>query len=193
MNSEISEDHLSDFCASYNLKSLIKESTCFKNPNNPSCIDLILTNRARCFQNSCAIETGLSDFHKLAITVMKMTFKKMPPKIITYRNYKYFSSNEVSNDLTSRLNCPDWLAMPNDNFNNLVLSTLNDHAPLKQRSVRANDSPFVTKELRKEFMKRSRLKNRFHRNPNDISKHSELNAIDVFPWSKSQKNLIMKV
>ena len=35
------------------LKSVIKEPTCYKNPNNPSCIDLILTDKPRSFQHSC--------------------------------------------------------------------------------------------------------------------------------------------
>ena len=38
-----------DFCESYKLKSLIKQPTCFKNPENPSCIDLFLTNRPQVF------------------------------------------------------------------------------------------------------------------------------------------------
>ena len=45
-----------------NLYSLIKQPTCFKNPENPSCIDLILTNKPNSFQTKCVIETGLSDF-----------------------------------------------------------------------------------------------------------------------------------
>ena len=36
---------------SLNLTSLIKEPTCYKNPDNPSCIDLILTNKPFSFQN----------------------------------------------------------------------------------------------------------------------------------------------
>ena len=67
--------------------------TCFKNLDNPSRIYLILTNCSRSFQNSGAIETGLSDFHKLVVTVMKTTFKKSKPKIITYRSYKSFSND----------------------------------------------------------------------------------------------------
>ena len=65
---------MSEFCGVYNLKSLIREPTCYKNPENPSCIDLILTNGPFNFQNSCVFETGLSDFHKIAVTVMKMHF-----------------------------------------------------------------------------------------------------------------------
>ena len=33
-------------------KKLSKEPTCFKNPNNPSCIDLFLTNTIRSFQET---------------------------------------------------------------------------------------------------------------------------------------------
>ena len=55
----------------YNVKNLIKEPTCFKNPLNPSSIDVILTNRGGRFQCSRAIETGLSDHHKLTISSKK--------------------------------------------------------------------------------------------------------------------------
>ena len=37
------------FSDTYNLKSLIKKPTGHKNPNKPSCIDLILTNKPRSF------------------------------------------------------------------------------------------------------------------------------------------------
>ena len=51
-NSEMSEDARNTFCITYNLECLICESTCFKNIDNPICIDLILTNKAFCFQNT---------------------------------------------------------------------------------------------------------------------------------------------
>ena len=43
--------------------SMINKPTCYKNPEKPSCVDLILTNCTRSFQNSCVIETELSDFN----------------------------------------------------------------------------------------------------------------------------------
>ena len=42
-NAQVSDKKLDTFCSIWNLKRLGKESTCFKNPNNPSCIDLFLT------------------------------------------------------------------------------------------------------------------------------------------------------
>ena len=68
-------------------------------PKNPSCIDLILQNSQRSFQNSCAIETGLSDFHRMTVTVMKASFQKLQPKSIHYRNYKFFCNESYWNEL----------------------------------------------------------------------------------------------
>ena len=60
-NSTMSDVPMKNFCELYNLENLIKEPTCYKNPNNPSSIDVILTNNKNSFQNSMATETGLSD------------------------------------------------------------------------------------------------------------------------------------
>lgn len=42
-----------------------------------------------------------------------------------------------------------------------LLSRFDKHAPMKQKYVRANESPFMTKTLKKEIMNRSRLKNKY--------------------------------
>ena len=51
----------------------------FKNPENPTCIDLILVNKPLSFKDTYVIETGLSYFHKMMVAVMKMHFPKMKP------------------------------------------------------------------------------------------------------------------
>ena len=50
------------------------------NIENPRCIDLIITNREKKFQNTMVIETGLSDFHNMAVTILKTSFTKQQPK-----------------------------------------------------------------------------------------------------------------
>ena len=62
-NVGIDEPQMKSFCETYNLTGLIKHPTCFKNPDNPTCIDLILTKVPRTFQSTSVIERGLSDFH----------------------------------------------------------------------------------------------------------------------------------
>ena len=81
-NIGIDEPHINVFCETYNLKNLIKQPTCYKNPHNPTCIDLILTNNPRTFQSTCVTEIGLSDFHLMTLTFMRKTFKKQRTRII---------------------------------------------------------------------------------------------------------------
>ena len=68
--------------------NLVKQNTCYKTPENPSCVDLILTNYHKSSQNINVFETGLSDFHKMAVSVLKSNFPKQKPNIVSYRNYK---------------------------------------------------------------------------------------------------------
>ena len=92
------------FGENYKLRNLIKEPTCFKNPENPTCIDLILTNKPLSFKNTYVIETGLSDFHKMIVAVMKMHFHKMKPQVVSYRKYKDFHNETFLDSLRHELN-----------------------------------------------------------------------------------------
>ena len=74
LNSCILDISVKEFCKTYKFLSLIEEATCFKHSENPPCIDLVLTNKHFSFQQSGAIETGLSDFRKMVLTMMKMHF-----------------------------------------------------------------------------------------------------------------------
>ena len=49
------------------------------------------------------------------------------------------------------------------------MNIFNKHVPIKLKYVRANDGPFVNKELRKEVMTRSNLKNICNRDKSDAS------------------------
>ena len=59
----MTNNYLEEFCASYNLRNLIRQPTCFKNPDNPTLFDHILTNHPKCFYSSSVYKTGLSDFN----------------------------------------------------------------------------------------------------------------------------------
>ena len=81
-NLELENRDMEEFFKNYNLESLIEVLTCYENPNNPSCIDLILTSSQRSFQSPCAKETGLSDFHRMTVTFMKASLRKLKSKVI---------------------------------------------------------------------------------------------------------------
>ena len=131
-NAEMCEDEMQLFCTTYNLKHLADKPTCFKNIENTSCIDLILTNKSLSFQNTSVIETGLSDFHKLTITTMKCNFQKQIPKVINYRNYKHFDNERFKNDLGNELIIKGLRNIECHDFESLFLNILNRHAPLKK-------------------------------------------------------------
>ena len=161
-NSEPSEELIGTFCSSYNLYNLVKEKTCFKGP--PKCYDLILTNLKHNFQNTSAITSGFSDFHKMTITVLKTEFVKADPIQINYRDYKNYNSLEFNNEVRYKLNSDDTCFKNYDKFQNVLRKVLDKHAPLKKKYLRANNSPFMTKPLRKLIMNRSRCKNAYFKN-----------------------------
>ena len=98
-NAQTTNHYLSLFLYQRNLWSIVKDSMCFKNFSNPSCIDLFLINRTLLFQHTLIVSSGLSYFHKLALTVLKIAFSKNKPSEILHRNYKYFSSQNFNDEI----------------------------------------------------------------------------------------------
>ncbi len=182
-NSEMSEDSMINFSQIYNLKNLVKDATCYKNPSNPSCIDLMLTNRYRSFLSTVVVETGLSDFHQMTLTALKTTFKKNPPKCMAYRDFKNYSNEVFQYELISMLNRYDINNISFDLLDATLVELVNKHAPLKYKYIRANQGAFMNKDLRKAIMLRSRLKNIFHR----------INTVEAKIAYKKQRNLCTKL
>ena len=162
-NAEETDEYLQNFLNTYSMKKLVKEPTCYKTETQ-RCIDLILTNRNQSMQHTTAIETGLSDFHKMVVTVLKTTFPKQGPSIINYRSYKNFDQTSFKQDLRIELDNVDTSNINYGAFETAFDKVLNEHAPLKKKYVRANDAPFMTKALRKAVMLRTRLRNKYNQN-----------------------------
>ena len=162
-NVEIEEANMKSLCENFNLKSLIKQPTCCKNPIKPTCIDLILTNVPCMFQSTCVIETGMSNFHLTTVKVMRKTFKKIRPTVINYRSCKHFSNetfgfsqiNNLSNEVF--VNNDDRL----EKFCKTKMDTLNSFAPIKMKYASGHQMHFITKSLSKEIIARSRLRNKY--------------------------------
>ena len=152
-NSQPDDNVLKEFLDLLDFKNLVKEPSCNKNPHNPRLIHLIITNRPKMFQNTINVETGLSVFHMTTVTVLKTSYKKCKPNIISYRGYKHFSNESFRCGLMPLL-CNERLSnkMSNDNFIEIVDNILLRHLPLRYKYVRANDCPFMNKELRKAAM-----------------------------------------
>ena len=164
------ESHMETFCESYGLKNL-KVTTCHKSPQNPSYIDLILTNSSLSFQSSGVIETGLSNFHKM-ITVMKTTFQKLDPKIIYYRDYQKYNNYSFRQVLLSTLIMENVnLSNSQQKFIDIYMKSLDKFPPRKKKYSTGNNMPFLDKLLSRAHMKRTRLKNCY------LKKRSEQNRL----------------
>ena len=103
-NADESELCLLQFRFEMNAKSIVKKPTCFKSLSNPSCIDIVITNSYSNFQNTKAILTGLSDFHKMVVSVLKHTFPRYAPKELVYRDYKNFDRVILKRELEDKQN-----------------------------------------------------------------------------------------
>ena len=155
---------MNNFCESYNLSSLIRESAYYK---NPSCMDLFLTNSPNSFQNSGVVETGLSDFHRMIVTVMKTSFQRLTPKIRHYRDYSNCDKNMFRVSLFNELSKINIEAIDLNKFTTVCIDTLNSHAPSKKKYIRGNHLRFMNEELLKEIMLRTRLWDNFLRYRSD--------------------------
>ena len=117
------------------------------------------------------IETGLSDFHKMCITVTKMYYSEHKHSIIRFRKFKDFNNDgftkEIKTFLSRSLNEE---TIPFQALRESVNATLEKHAPSKVRYTRANQAPYMNKKLSKEIMKRSRLRNKFLNTKSDLDR-----------------------
>ena len=116
---------------------------------------------------SMALETGISDHHKMIMTIFRSTFAKGKPKTFYYRCYKKFNLEQFQMELKEKLD-----EISNNSFDIFLeefKTCLDKFAPLKEKKIRFNNSIFMTKSLRKAIMLRSQLKKKFNNNKSELN------------------------
>ena len=95
----------------------------------------------------------------MVLTVLKTTYPKAAPRVITYRDYSSYHATDFAKDLQRNLD----LIQEGDYqpFEDVFVNTLQSRHPLKQKTIRANHKSYVTKEMRKGIMNRSRLQSAY--------------------------------
>ena len=94
---------LRDICDVYDLKNTVHGPTCFKG-ENPTLLDVFLTNKPNSFCNFINIDTGISDFHNLTGSSQKSMLLNRtdalshigPWNILTRRNLQEISAPYLS-------------------------------------------------------------------------------------------------
>ena len=79
------------------------------------------------------MKTGLSNFHKLEVTILKMYLPNNQPKINTYRDYKNFDNSRFSEELLSEIKKLGPLNKNISIFYNICIAVLEKYAPEKRK------------------------------------------------------------
>ena len=171
INHDMFKDNiLHDLCDVYDLKNVIRGPTCFKG-ENPTLLDVFLTNKPSSFCNCINIDTGISDFHNLTGVISKLHAPQANRRRITYRSMKHFDHEDFNRDLS---NVPFHVCDIFDDVDDiawaqqhLLSSVINIHAPLKQRYLRANQVPYMNGQLRKAIHQRNMWRNKHFKDKRD--------------------------
>jgi exonuclease III len=160
-------DCFSCFMNAYSLKNLVCEPTCFKSINNPSIIDVIITNtpaRIASHLNTCV---GISDFHNLVCAATKMHAPKNLARKIMYRSYRKFNNDAFVRDLSYApldvCNVFDDVDDAMWAYDTLLNDVLNEHAPVKSKMLRRPQLPYMNGELRRAINVKAMLRRKFNK------------------------------
>ena len=122
----------------------------------------MISNKEKCFKSATTNDTGLSDFDKMVLVVLKKKIENAK-----YRDYRNFDGNSFRCAL--RLELSKISTHSYSSFKKVFLETLNDHAPLKQKTARANHALHMMKTLRKAMTHRTQLETKYRKQPTDIN------------------------
>ena len=138
-----------DFALRYGLNQLVSKPTRVTE-NSSTIIDLILVSNMHRIVQCDVLDSSLSD-HNLVFCVIKGGVKKLPSKNIEYRSFKNFHEEAFIRDLGA----VPWNSVESfDNIDDAVflwerlfIGVADQHAPIKTKRVKANQSPWISPKL----------------------------------------------
>ena len=131
-NMTIENKNLEIFMNLSNSEYLIKKPTCFQS-KNPSCIDLILTNKRDFSKCSNVLEVGISGHRSSNITTLKSQLVKGNAKTKLYCDYSGFNMHNFKAGLDDKLKSD--IEAEYSNFQNIFIPDLNIYAPAKKKKI----------------------------------------------------------
>ncbi len=153
-------------CENFNLTQVIKEPTCFKG-ENPTLIDVMLFSEKRSCLKTSVYPCPLSDFHHFINGVIRVNMPRTTTRKVIYRSYKHFDSQAFGSELREApfhvgeiLNVDSHMEF----FQDLFLSVLDRHAPLKCKTIRTRQCPHMTPEWKSTIYSRNMAYNTYRKN-----------------------------
>ena len=105
VNFLLNSNQLTDICDTYDLRQTVKGPTCFKSVENPSLLDVLLTNCPKSLTKPINLSLGISDFHNYVSAATRINCPSNEPKIIYYRSFKNFDNDTYLEDLREEPFC----------------------------------------------------------------------------------------
>ena len=101
----------------------------------------------------------------MIITTFRSSYTHEQPQNIIHKNYKNFNVQHFLNDLETNLTLEEQAStcISYDKLTKIFKETTDKHVPQKKPKIRGNQAPFLTKELSKQIMKRSKFKNLYYK------------------------------
>ena len=143
---------LTDIMNVHGCRNIVTKSTCFKS-KVATLIYVVFFKVFKRLQHITCIDCDLSDFHHMVCFAIKMYALIIKKRHIIYRSYKHFIEQTYIQDLSyipfqvceifDRVDDAYWFSQSS------IRQVLDDHAPLKKRTVRNNQIPYMNCQLRK--------------------------------------------
>ena len=168
--------NLSTACEILDLTNLIKGPTCFKSREG-TLLDVFLTNKPRSFVDSFNVDLGISDFHNFVGVATRMHAPVVQKNKITYRSMKHFSPEVFKQEVSQiPFHVSNIFDDVDDSYwfqDRLFQDVLNEHAPLKTKSIKPGQYAFMNAELRKAMHTRNMWRNKHFADRNNQATHKE--------------------
>lgn len=150
---------IKDIITAQGMKQIVKDPTRVT-VDSKTLIDVILTNKQSSISKTTVIPLSLSD-HDCIACVRKINHTKTASREITSRNYRTYDCDAFTNELKSH----DWTPIYSSNnvnkawnlFKNILLNTINIHAPIVKKRIKGKRCPWLTADIRTQMSNRDKI------------------------------------
>ena len=183
---------LIDTCSELKMTQLVKDPTRIT-PHSRTLLDVIMISCPLIVKDSGVVDMGISD-HSMVFCILKLETIKPHPTHIHARSLKHYDPNQFVLDL-SRLpfdmifsveDVEDKLHL----FNQLFISTLNNHAPVKHITIKGRPRSFINKDIKLLMNRRDKMLKVFRatNNMDDWVKYKNLTNSVKFNLRNAESN-----
>ena len=134
-----------------------------------SLVDICLVSKPLRFKTTLNLDCWLSDFHNFICVTTKLYFPKRSPRLIQFGSYKNFVDELFINDLLilsqTMMYCNYNVGICIEFFITHLFDIIDKHAPMKLKTLRQNNGPYMNSALRKLNYQRNMLRNVKNKHP----------------------------